>query len=494
MTMRQSSAVTRFVAPAALFVLAFLVRLVPLLNGGGLYPTDNYDPSVYYAAAVGLNEGRLPYRDFLLLHPPGLLLFLQPFAALGALIGDPGANAAAHVTFMLMGAVSTVIIFRLLAPRGLLAASLGAGFYLVYFPAIYSERTTRLEGLASLLILLGLVALGPQMMKASVGWRAVLAGALFGLGATVKIWGVVLVAALCLWLLLSQGLKMALLAAAGALAAAVIVIGPFAVLAPQFWSMVVLDQVGRPRLLVGPVERLNDILGLGQFGPATLPLWITVTLLAVVACCLAAALRTGAGRLFGLLLVVALVTLLTAPSWFTHYGVLSAAPLALVLGVGVAEIAAKLPAWGRGLATVLVALLIAAGAVAQLEQVEGSPFPGAEVAAVLSSRPGCVTTDNPTSLILSDTLRRNLRRGCPLMVDLSGYMYQITRTDGSDPYRNANPEFQRELMRYLSSGDTTVIMRLWPDSFSAQNQAAVRKWPVLGRFNGHSIRAPRVGG
>jgi hypothetical protein len=56
----------------ALGAIAFAVRLIPVLRGGGLFGFGNYDDGVYYAAATGLVHGRLPYQDFLLLHPPGM--------------------------------------------------------------------------------------------------------------------------------------------------------------------------------------------------------------------------------------------------------------------------------------------------------------------------------------------------------------------------------------------------------------------------------------
>ncbi len=140
-----------------------------MLAGGGPYPVDNYDPSVYYAAAVGLGSGRIPYRDFLLLHPPGLLIFLQPFVALGSAIGDQAADLVARVAFMVLGALTTMLIYRLLAVRGIVAGLFGAGFYLVFFPAIYSERTTRLEGLASFVVVWALVLLAPAVKRGQLG-------------------------------------------------------------------------------------------------------------------------------------------------------------------------------------------------------------------------------------------------------------------------------------------------------------------------------------
>ena len=62
-------------------LLAFVARLLPTLHGGGLGGLDDYDDGVYFAGSQALIAGRLPYRDFLLLHPPGILLVLSPLAA-----------------------------------------------------------------------------------------------------------------------------------------------------------------------------------------------------------------------------------------------------------------------------------------------------------------------------------------------------------------------------------------------------------------------------
>jgi alpha-1,2-mannosyltransferase len=110
----------------AIAAIAFVVRLVPVLRGGGLFGLGNYDDGVYYAAATGLVHGLLPYRDFLLLHPPGMLLLLSPFAGLAQLTSDPYGFAAARVAWMLLGAVNAVLIWRILRPIGLIAALFGA--------------------------------------------------------------------------------------------------------------------------------------------------------------------------------------------------------------------------------------------------------------------------------------------------------------------------------------------------------------------------------
>ena len=83
--------------------LAFLVRLLPVLRGVGLFGMIDYDDGVYFGSASALIHGLIPYRDFLLLHPPGILYVLAPFAALGNVVGDATAFAVARVAFMLLG-------------------------------------------------------------------------------------------------------------------------------------------------------------------------------------------------------------------------------------------------------------------------------------------------------------------------------------------------------------------------------------------------------
>src|SRR4051794_25537891 len=122
---------------ALVAVTAFVLRLVPVLTGGGLYGRGNYDDGVYYAAASGFVHGLLPYRDFLLLHPPGIVLALAPFAALADVVGDPTALAVGRVTFMMVGAVNAVLVAVVLRRLGFAAAMVGGLVYAVALPAVY---------------------------------------------------------------------------------------------------------------------------------------------------------------------------------------------------------------------------------------------------------------------------------------------------------------------------------------------------------------------
>ena len=90
-------------------LLAFAARLLPTLHGGGLGGIDDYDEGVYFAGAQALIAGRFPYRDFVLLHPPGILLVLTPFAALARVLSDHVAFEIARLAFMALGSLNAVL-------------------------------------------------------------------------------------------------------------------------------------------------------------------------------------------------------------------------------------------------------------------------------------------------------------------------------------------------------------------------------------------------
>jgi alpha-1,2-mannosyltransferase len=125
------------------FGVAVAARLVPLPRGGGLYALGNYDDGVHFAAALGMIHDLLPYRDFLFLHPPGVLLALAPFAALADALGEPNAMTIARVSWMVLGGVNAVLCGIALRPLGETAAVISALLYAVFFPAIYVEHGAR---------------------------------------------------------------------------------------------------------------------------------------------------------------------------------------------------------------------------------------------------------------------------------------------------------------------------------------------------------------
>ncbi len=129
-------------------VLAFLIRILSAMRGGGLLSMSDYDLVVYYTGADSLIAGRL-YGSFVLLHPPGILLALAPFAALGHLFSDSTGYAVARVAFMAIGALNAVMLTRLAGRQGLVVGAVAGVFYAVWSPSLYADRTTLLEPLGT---------------------------------------------------------------------------------------------------------------------------------------------------------------------------------------------------------------------------------------------------------------------------------------------------------------------------------------------------------
>lgn len=477
--------------PLGLAVLALGCRLVPVLVGAGLAGRDGYDPYVYYAAAVAVFAGHVPYRDFLLLHPPGVLVVLQPFAALGALFGDSVGMAAARLGFMLIGVASCLLVYRILVrSAGRTAALVGSVMYAVWRPAVYAERNVRLEAVATLLVLIGLLVLQRTERSArAAAWSSAWAGAWFALSAVVKIWGVVPLAVLAVWLLIAWGWRAAARCALGAAAVFGVVFGPLSLVAPQWFGMVVLDQLGRNRSAVSEASRLAQLVGLPSLSSGIVAWFALGVASIVIAAALVVALRVPAGRLAAVLTLSMFATLLVGPSWFAHYPAFVAGPLCLVVGTAAGWAAGRVPT--LKLRPVAVPILVGVLAVAGIVILPrgGVRFDGPGVAAILADRPGCITTDTAATLILSDTWRRNLAGGCAVVVDLTGYSYEPS-ANRKGPKRTQDPTFQKFAMSYLRSGTSTIVIRLVPDGLTKRNRRTVEGWPIVGQAGDTVVRQP----
>lgn len=472
--------------------VAFALRVVPVLAGGGLFGLMGYDASVYYAASAGLAHGLLPYRDYLLLHPPGITIALLPFTALGRLIGDPTAMALARLAWMGLGAVNAVLVLRILRPLGLRAATAGGLFYAVFGPAISIEHAPSLEAVAAACMLGAMLPASRWTHRTPVAARsALLIGVLLGLSTGMKIWGVVVVAVIWAWTIVVVGLRPAVVVGAGAVIGASSVCLPFFLAAPAaMWRMVVLDQLGRLVMKVPLATRIADIAGLPRLLSTAHPwLSIGVSVAAVAACALAVSSRPG--RLGTAVLAATVILLLVTPSWFLHYGGLSAAPAAVVVGAAMAPLLGARSRWVPVAARVALAGVVGAFAVAGLRSTPGRAFPAAQLRGSVSGLSGCVTTDDPSSLIWLDVLGQNFRHHCPLTVDLGGYSYDLTTATGQRVARRSNQAWQRHAIAYLRSGDATIILRFDETTgFDPASARTVRSWPVIMRAGSYLIRRP----
>ena len=482
----------------AIVAVAFLARLAPVIQGGGLRGIDNYDAGVYFGSAIALTHGRLPYRDFLLLHPPGITVLLTPFAALTPLVGDANAMAVARLAVMLLGGVNALLVARVLQPLSLFPAVFAAFFYAVFYPAVTIEHSTRLEGFAAACLLGALILLGRWTpASALTGTRYLAAGGLLGLATTIKIWGVVPLVAVAGLVLITSGLRQMSRVLAGAALVGTAVCLPFFASAPgSMWQQVVLDQLERPESAVPASTRMLSVLGLGlaeaRLSALSVALLAVAVPVGVVVVVLALTVRQA--RLPVLILVVFVAVLLATPSWFPHYAGVTAAPLAVAVGAAAHVVLGMLRerSWQRRLlAGVLVAGLVPLAA--QLRFAEfGDRFPRARLVAYVAAVPGCVTADDPSAQISLDVVSRNLQRECPLVLDLGGYSYHF-RQPGQGPIpRRTNEVWQTFALDYLRSGTVTLNTRFSTRfGFSKATEAEVNSWPVVLRVGKHELRQPQ---
>lgn len=465
------------VAAVAFGTRAYLLRYAQLTGEG------NYDDAVHFSGSLALVLGRLPYRDFLFLHPPMILLALTPFAGLAQLTSDGVGFAVARVAWMLLGAFNATAITRILRPLGRLSAVVGGLAYALYFPAAYAESTTMLEGLANTFLVTALLLLSRGRSPSRLVW----AGIFLGLVPAVKIWGIVLVAAVIVWVGVTRGLRSfaAILLAAAMSCAAVLL--PFFLAAPsRMWQMVVAAQLGRPKMAsVIPEARLWSMMGLPGSPPPGDPL--TYTLAALALCVAAMSLwhtRRFAFAWLGVALFVpAAAMLLKTPSFFQHYSAVLAIPVALMVGAAVTlppRADNRLRWWGSLAVLPLVLAWGAAQGVHDMRSHTGRDIQFTELHPAVRMAKGCVTSDDPAALIELNVFSRNVHRSCPVWIDLTGHAY--VDGIGHRVPRLANLAFQQHAIGYLASGDVAIIGRDASMHYlDAANRDLIRTWRVLGR-------------
>lgn len=443
---RSAATVVRSVAtdalPLALIVLiGVTVRAtLPSVNHGwgGILEVDD---GVHFGAAQLLLAGHLPYRDFAFLQPPGIVLLLQPLALLARLIGDDPALVVGRIAFVAIGALNICLAWKLLRPRGRVAAMIAAAFYAVWWGTVVTERTLLLEPLLNTGLLVTLL-----LVRRTTARSILLAGIALGLTCTIKLWPLVFVPVLAIWIAHGQSPRRAARFVLGVLASFGVVIAPFWILAGRALPhQVLFSQLHRhdqtPSLL-GRLRLFDGLNGIGSVQQA-IPEWVVfVVAVLFLVTLLRPASRDREVGLWLALLVVGALALLLAPSFYYHYPAFVAAPLAATLGsAGVAgwrrvRASAKAPA-ALGGALMVCLLAVSAG------QGGWQPQPvRRDIAAV--SRARCVWADVPILLITQDHFGE--QAGCGYILDSSS----LVMVDGrSRAGRILSSEFSRTAVALL---------------------------------------------
>ena len=476
----------RDLVAAVVGLVAAAVRVQAAL-GSGLLSVGRYDDGVYYAAAVDLVHGVLPYRDVPLLQPPGIALATAPFALIAQAVGDGGALATARVVFALVGGVNAALVVLLLRRWGAPAMVAGGLLDALAFPAVYVERTVATEVLGTTGLLLALLAVqraGPR--------RSLLGGALAGAAIGLKVWYVLPFTVLLLCARGGAGGRIRFLV--GGVLAGLVVFVPFFVADPtSMWRQVVTAQLGRPEQAgTDALRRLSGLLGVSGPDGATTPLpavpgdLLTIVLAALVVLLAAIAWTDPAARVLVGLLASCVAVLLLSPSFLQHYAALTAAPLSLVAGAAVPRAAGLLrrPRVAAVLAVAPVALAAVLWTGYDLVRLDRVP-PVDALRAAVDRVPGCVVADDPTVLAVLDRLTPDVAAGCRVEPDPSGAGYLVPgRVE-----RVEKPAFQRAILRYLWSGDAYLWVRGGGLQLDARTEASVRSGRVLLDRDGWTLRA-----
>jgi alpha-1,2-mannosyltransferase len=486
---------------AVVAVVAFTARIGVVLRGEGFHALAGYDQGVYYAAADAFVHGRPPYEGFLLLHPPGIVLFLSPFAALGSVTSDSTGMAVARFAVILLGTMNAVLVAVIARRFGLVAAVVGGLLYATWIPEVVLETQTKLEPLGNACVLLGLaVLLRPPPSRPISAQAQVLAGAALGAGAGVKIWGVVPLLVVLCWLLLDRGWHSAVKVAAGASAALTAICLPFFLLSPDTMiRMVVTDQLDRPAMRVSAIARLYDLSSVAIWMPYShRSVLVTTAMGALALGALTLAWHERLARVVVVLLLAQTGLLLEAPSYFPAYAGFVVPAAALTLAAASGRAAGWVAEHGIALRAVGVAVLGAAVAAAGMALVpirvgSGRPFFGSQLGA-LAGQERCVLSDTPIVLIEMNVLSRDLRNGCPLHPDVTGYTYEgelaLGPQDQVLPRRN-NPAWQKQVLGYLTSGNAVLLARRKGTGLDRASMQAIKRWPVLARIDGYTLFARR---
>jgi len=237
----------RFLSALVLVVAAgWLLRIWPALSFGDWWRVPaGYDDAVYFAGSALLWSGELPYRDFVLVHPPGFLVLLGPVSGLAGMLGPAQAFSAARWLMTLAGAASIAVSARVAYRAAGPAAAVAAAFVYAVLPEVVShERTTFLESFLNLACLL--CANAWLSARSDRGRRGFLiAGLWLGIACSIKLWAV-LWAGACLLTLprppntekgrsprpLPGRLLALVWLAVGATIGLLVLVGPFALLSP----------------------------------------------------------------------------------------------------------------------------------------------------------------------------------------------------------------------------------------------------------------------
>jgi hypothetical protein len=430
-------------------LLAFALRLYQDTRPGFLFGVTEYDDGPYFGSAVRLVHGSLPYRQFVLVQPPGITLLMSPAALLSYWTGTAWGLAIGRILTLLAGTAGVALAGLLVRHRGLLAVLVTCGIMAVYSDAVAAAHTVLVEPWLVLFCLAGAVAVFDGDRITASTKRLAWGGVLFGFAGAVEAWAIVpviVLAALCL-----PRLKRAAIYAGGVAAGFLVPVLPFALAGPlQFYHSLITAQVGyrAHAARVGFLYRVRNMTGFADAlsWPTTI-LLLTVLALVVFVIVAQAAAVVATHRppptldWFATVSAVLIVAMFLWPPQFHYHFTQFLAPfmaLALALpvsrllygtrpgdGVAVSWPHTSGPQAARRLGMAIVSVTAVALAVAALFQFRFESQPTRKLGPIPAAidrliPPGaCVLTDSVSVALAADRFESTDPR-CSQMVDTVG--------------------------------------------------------------------------
>lgn len=466
-----------------LTVVAAGLRLYRL-RFGYAHSVVDYDGGVYFGSSLQLVDGKLPYRDFVFVHPPVVTLLFTPVALAAKVIGTAQAMGLAKILTALAGAASVPLVGRLVRGRSPFAVTLACAVTALQGDAVASSYTLLLEPWLVLFCLIGAVLAFGGDGRARAGRPLLWAGVLFGVAAATKIWAVAPIVAVLL--VCGSGRRRTYLG--GVALGFLVPVLPFLLAAPgAFVHEVFTVQIFRTS---GGERTLESFRLLHLFGsPAPTgaePSAGRTALLLAVAVLLAglslAWLRTWRRATpldrFGLAAAALVVAVLLVPDvFYWHYAAFSTPFLALAAAAPLAHLRSP----GRRAFTALLAVAVLGLAMAITHR-ELRPYRmlNDHVAVDAVVREGaCLVTSEASAAIAQDRYLSG-DPGCPVLVDSFGTVLALT--DGQAPSVAAvrDPRVRRFWLGLYRRADYLYLTR--PKSPVVPND------PVLQAYLGEHFR------
>lgn len=367
-----------YIALLLIALSGLAMRISALVGGKAAYSPTGYDDGVYFSASALLVRGVLPYRDFVFVHPPGILYIV---ALVSWLPDAQDGFVAARMLGSVIGGVNIFLIGLIVARAshpagGLVAALLYAG----YPDAVVAERSVYLEPVLNLSCLIAAMLWLRQ--------KPLPAGVAAAFACAVKFWGGIWVIAA---IAAERGWRRTVRFIVAAAVAGLLALAPLALTAPRsFLTQTLVFQVSRPPDgVAGAVARLRQIADSGHRAATVL------AVIALLVFIVKIRRLSEAERFFTVAMLLTIAAFLASSSYWSHYNSHLAASQCAVAGLGAAALLQALPRYRSAAAAAVFILII------------GIDFP------VWREMKRGIDAQSPELLAVAQTVRRNVPKDAP---------------------------------------------------------------------------------